>query len=172
MEETFYNSKLFTSLVAQAQELLKFINLLKSKLSQYEKLMKDFEKARSLELEEVFKKIVEDKDKFLNMIKDISMSYDIQKRKFYQVESELVKEYDLAVKFSSFMEIMEQNDKKYSNLNQENDLLRTQLKEATQAQQASSAQVIDLTEKNTALVIKFYMKIVSLSRTRLCRIRS
>jgi len=42
--------------------------------------MKDFENARNLELEEVFKKIVEDKDKFLNISKDNSRSYEIWAR--------------------------------------------------------------------------------------------
>ena len=139
-------------MVLQAQELLKYINMLKSKISQYEKIIKDFEKTRTTEIEEVFKKSAEEKDKLVNMIKEISLSYDNEKKKFEQLETELVKEYDLSVKFSNFLQIMEQNDQKYLTLNKENELLRGQLKELNEALQIANSQVTELSDKVNQLV--------------------
>lgn len=161
MEEKFFESKTYNNLISQAQELLKYINLLKSKNNQYEKLIKDFEKARTTELDELFKKIQDDKDKYLGMIKELSVSYDNEKRKFDQLESELIKEYDLSVKFNSFMQIVEQSDQKYSTLNQENELLRTQVKEYNENLQKANAELYDLRDKVNVLV-SFYTFLVVL----------
>jgi len=152
MDEVLFNSKLYNTLVLQAQELLKYINMLKAKMNQYEKIIKDFEKIRTTEIEEIFKKNSEDKDKFVSMIKEIAISYDSKKKKFEQLEAELVKEYDLSVKFSSFLQIMEQNDKKYSDLFKENDLLRNQVKEYTKNLQSTNSQITELSDKINQLV--------------------
>ena len=148
----FFNSKIYNSLLTQAQELLKYINLLKSKSFQYEKLLKEFEKARTVELEDIFRKLFEDKDKYINMIKEVSVSYDNEKKKFNQIEADLIKEYDLSVKFNSFMQAMEQNDEKYSTLNKENSLLRTQVKEYNDNLQSANTQVTQLSDKVMKLV--------------------
>jgi len=147
LDEVFFNSKIYNSLLTQAQELLKYINLLKSKALQYDKLLKDFEKSRTAELEEIFRKLFEDKDKYINMIKDLSVSYDNEKKKFGQIEADLIKEYELSVRFNSILQTMEQNDEKYSTLNQENGLLRTQVKEYNDNLQSANAQVTQLTDK-------------------------
>lgn len=118
--------------------------------------MKDFEKARSTELEEIFRKLFEDKDKYINMIKDLSVSYDNEKKKFNQVEADLVKEYELAVRFNSFMQTMEQNDEKYSTLNKENGILRTQVKEYNDNLQSANTQVAQLSDKVMKLVRECY----------------
>jgi len=147
LDEVFFNSKIYTSLLTQAQELLKYINLLKSKSFQYEKLLKEFERARTAELEDIFRKLFEDKDKYINMIKEVSVSYDNERKKFNQVEADLIKEYDLSVKFNSFIQAMEQNDEKYSTLNKENSLLRTQIKEYNDNLQSANSQVTQLNDK-------------------------
>lgn len=152
LDEVFFNSKIYNSLLTQAQELLKYINLLKSKALQYDKLLKDFEKSRTAELEEIFRKLFEDKDKYINMIKDLSVSYDNEKKKFGQIEADLIKEYELSVRFNSILQTMEQNDEKYSTLNQENGLLRTQVKEYNDNLQSANAQVTQLTDKVMKLV--------------------
>lgn len=147
LDEVFFNSKIYTSLLTQAQELLKYINLLKSKSFQYEKLLKEFERARTAEFEDIFRKLFEDKDKYINMIKEVSVSYDNERKKFNQVEADLIKEYDLSVKFNSFIQAMEQNDEKYSTLNKENSLLRTQIKEYNDNLQSANSQVTQLNDK-------------------------
>ena len=156
MDEVFFNSKLYVSLISQAQELLKYINLLKSKANQYEKLIKDLEKARSAELEEIFKKFAEDKEKYISMMKEISINYDAERKKFEKLESDLIKEYDLTVKANSFMQLLEQNDKKYTNLNQENEILRGQLKEYNDNLSAANAQVNKLKDE-VAVIVSLYI---------------
>ena len=54
MEEIIFNSELFKNLVAQSQDLLKYTNNLKGKLSLANKKILEIEKARAEELEEIF----------------------------------------------------------------------------------------------------------------------
>jgi len=154
LDEVFFNSKIYTSLLTQAQELLKYINLLKSKAFQYERLLKEFERARTVELEDIFRKLFEDKDKYINMIKEVSVSYDNERKKFNQIEADLIKEYDLSVKFNSFIQAMEQNDEKYSTLNKENSLLRTQVKEYNDNLQSANTQVTQLNDRVMKLLLE------------------
>lgn len=136
----------------QAQELLKYINQLKLKIAQYEKLIKDFERIRTTELDEVFKKLLEDKEKYISMIQDISITYDQERDKFDKLQSDLIKEYDLTVKANSFMLLLDQSDKRYSNLNQENEVLRAQLKEYNDNVSAANIEVVKLKDEITTLV--------------------
>lgn len=63
MEEIIFNSELFKNLVAQSQDLLKYTNNLKGKLSLANKKILEIEKARAEELEEIFTRFNEEKNK-------------------------------------------------------------------------------------------------------------
>lgn len=87
-EETFFKSKTFVDLVQQSQELLKYTNNMKAKLIAANKKILEIERLRNEELEEIFIKFKEEKEKLLEQVKvnsnnsnekkdDISNYFDI-----------------------------------------------------------------------------------------------
>ncbi len=100
----------------------------------------------------MFNKTFGDKNKFTDMIKDISLSYDEERKKFEALEMELVKNFDFSQLFKKLQEIQKNNDQLVQNLNTENEGLRNQVKQLTAKVQANTLEFAGLNDKMTLLV--------------------
>jgi len=130
--------------------------MIKAKLGQTTSILEDIEKSRIQDLEEVFKKTNDDKNKLVEIIKDISISYEEERKKFEQLEADLIRQYDFSIKFDSFKDMLKANDEKYDNLNKENEVLRKQLKDLNEKVFVGNAQILDLNDKIAGLVRIIY----------------
>jgi chromosome segregation ATPase len=139
-------------LVTQGQELLKYTATLRKKLAETSNLFDEIDKSRNTEIEEVLKKTIEEKRKFTDMIKDIAISYEEEKKKFELLEQEFIKQQDLCMNFNHINTILKESDEKYNNLNKETIILRGQVKELSERLNLSNTQVNDLTERVATLV--------------------
>lgn len=150
-DEKFFESKLFNSLVTQGHELLKYAANLRKRLHETSNIFEEIDKSRVTEIEEILKKTIEEKKKFTDMIKDLGLSYEEEKRKFELLEQDLIKQQDLCMNFNSINNILKESDEKYNNLNKETIILRGQVKELNDRLNIANAQVNDLTERVATL---------------------
>lgn len=123
-EELVFNSELFKNLVLQCQDLLKYVNNLKSKLVISNKKIIEIEKMRGEELEEVFAKFNEEKEKLRKEFEKNGSSMNLEKTK-----EDLINLFDIGQFTEPFIKALEETNKVNESLKNENQHLRNSVNE-------------------------------------------
>ena len=81
MEEIFFKSEIFTKLVHQSYEIMKYSNILKGKLFSANKKISEIEKLRISEIEELSQKEFEQKELLRKEINQLKLDLSVKETK-------------------------------------------------------------------------------------------